>query len=59
LLREDQTFVLMLPDGAIGDNHTLSSTAVKLNELPADMTRRLPRYPLSGDIARGRRQARG
>ena len=39
-------FVLVLPDGAIGGYYTLSSTAVKLNELPADVTRRLPRYPL-------------
>ncbi len=39
-------FVLVLPDGAIGGYYTLSSTAVKLSELPADVTRRLPRYPL-------------
>jgi GNAT superfamily N-acetyltransferase len=39
-------FVLVLPDGAIGGYYTLSSTAVKLNELPPDVTRRLPRYPL-------------
>jgi GNAT superfamily N-acetyltransferase len=39
-------FVLVLPDGAIGGYYTLSSTAVKLTELPAETTRRLPRYPL-------------
>ena len=39
-------FVLVLPDGAVGGYYTLSSTAVKLSELPADVTRRLPRYPL-------------
>jgi GNAT superfamily N-acetyltransferase len=39
-------FVLMLPDGAIGGYYTLSATAVKISELPADITRRLPRYPL-------------
>jgi GNAT superfamily N-acetyltransferase len=39
-------FVLVLSDGAIGGYYTLSSTAVKLNELPPDVTRRLPRYPL-------------
>jgi GNAT superfamily N-acetyltransferase len=39
-------FVLVLPDGAVGGYYTLSSTAVKLNELPADVARRLPRYPL-------------
>ncbi len=39
-------FVLVLADGAIGGFYTLSSTAVKLAELPAETTRRLPRYPL-------------
>jgi GNAT superfamily N-acetyltransferase len=39
-------FVLVLPDAAIGGYYTLSSTAVKLAELPDDVTRRLPRYPL-------------
>jgi GNAT superfamily N-acetyltransferase len=34
------------PDGAVGGYYTLSSTAVKLTELPVDITRRLPRYPL-------------
>jgi GNAT superfamily N-acetyltransferase len=39
-------FVLVLSDGKIGGYYTLSSTAVKVAELPADVTRRLPRYPL-------------
>jgi GNAT superfamily N-acetyltransferase len=39
-------FVLILPDGMIGGYYTLSSTAVKLTELPHAITRRLPRYPL-------------
>jgi GNAT superfamily N-acetyltransferase len=39
-------FVLVLPDGAIGGYYTLSSTGVKLTELPDAVTRRLPRYPL-------------
>lgn len=39
-------FVLVLPDGTIGGYYTLSSTSVKLAELPADITRRIPRYPL-------------
>ena len=39
-------FVLVLANGAIGGYYTLSSTAVKLAELPAETTRRLPRYPL-------------
>ena len=39
-------FVLVLPDGAIGGYYTLSSTGVKLTELPSDVARKLPRYPL-------------
>jgi len=39
-------FVLVLPDGAIGGYYTLSTTAVKLTEFPADIARKLPRYPL-------------
>ena len=39
-------FVLVLPDGAIGGYYTLSATGVKLTDLPADITRKLPRYPL-------------
>jgi GNAT superfamily N-acetyltransferase len=39
-------FVLVLPDGTIAGYYTLSSTAVKLSELPAEAARRLPRYPL-------------
>ena len=39
-------FVLVLPDGTVAGYYTLSSTAVKLSELPAEAARRLPRYPL-------------
>ena len=39
-------FVLVVPAGEIGGYDTLSSTAVKLGELPSNITRRLPRYPL-------------
>ena len=39
-------FVLVLPDGAIGGYYTLSATAVKIAELPAQIARKLPRYPL-------------
>ena len=39
-------FVLVLPDGAIAGYYTLSSTAIKLTELPPDVARKLPRYPL-------------
>jgi GNAT superfamily N-acetyltransferase len=39
-------FVMVMPDGAIGGFYTLSSTALRLGDLPEDVTRRLPRYPL-------------
>lgn len=39
-------FVLVLPDGTIGGYYTLSATGVKLTDFPADITRKLPRYPL-------------
>ncbi|WP_336741410.1 GNAT family N-acetyltransferase [Aureimonas altamirensis] len=39
-------FVLVLQDGSIAGYYTLSSTAVRLPELPAATVRKLPRYPL-------------
>jgi GNAT superfamily N-acetyltransferase len=39
-------FVLVLPDGPIGGYYALSATAVKLSDLPVNIARRLPRYPL-------------
>lgn len=39
-------FVLVLADGGIVGYYTLSSTGVKLADLPVEMTRRLPRYPI-------------
>ena len=39
-------FVLILPDGSVVGYYTLSSTAVKLPELPETIVRKLPRYPL-------------
>ena len=39
-------FVMIMPDGAIGGFYTLSSTALRLGDLPEDIARRLPRYPL-------------
>jgi GNAT superfamily N-acetyltransferase len=39
-------FVLVFADGSIGGYYTLSATSVKLAELPLEITRRLPRYPL-------------
>ena len=39
-------FVMVMPDGAIAGFYTLSSTALRLSDLPEDVARRLPRYPL-------------
>lgn len=39
-------FVLVLPDGSVVGYYTLSATGVKLTELPANITRKLPKYPL-------------
>lgn len=39
-------FVMVMPDGAIGGYYTLSSTAIRLRDLPEEVARRLPRHPL-------------
>lgn len=39
-------FVLVLPNGTIGGYYTLSATSVTLAELPAQVAKKLPRYPL-------------
>jgi GNAT superfamily N-acetyltransferase len=54
-------FVLMLRDGTIAGYYTLSSTSVKLGELPDQTARKLPKYPLVpatllGRLAVDRRQ---
>lgn len=54
-------FVLILPDGTIAGYYTLSSTSVNLAELPEQVARKLPRYPLVpatllGRLAVNRRQ---
>jgi GNAT superfamily N-acetyltransferase len=54
-------FVLLLPDGGVAGYYTLSSTSVRLAELPALTVRKLPRYPLVpatllGRLAVDRRQ---
>ena len=54
-------FVLVLPDETIAGYYTLSSTSVQLSELPAQILRKLPRYPLVpatllGRLAADRRQ---
>jgi len=39
-------FVLVMPDGGLGGFYTLSATAVPAGNLPAEIVRKLPRYPL-------------
>jgi GNAT superfamily N-acetyltransferase len=39
-------FVMVMPDGAITGFYTLSGAALRLNDLPDVIARRLPRYPL-------------
>lgn len=39
-------FVLVLSDGTLAGYYTLSATAVNVGDLPAQTTRKLPRYPL-------------
>lgn len=39
-------FVLVLPDGRIAGYYTLSATAVPAPDLPAEIARKLPRYPV-------------
>lgn len=47
-------FVMVMPGGSIGGYYTLSSTAVRLHDLPEELARRLPRYPLVPAILIGR-----
>jgi GNAT superfamily N-acetyltransferase len=54
-------FVLVLPDRTVAGYYTLSSTSVNLAELPEQVARKLPRYPLVpatllGRLAVDRRQ---
>ncbi|MCW2318861.1 GNAT superfamily N-acetyltransferase [Rhodoblastus acidophilus] len=48
------SFVLVLKDGDIAGYYTLSSTAVRLPELPLAIVQKLPRYPLVPAILQGR-----
>lgn len=47
-------FVLVLMDGTMAGFYTLSSTAVPVGELPAEVARKLPRYPLIPATLMGR-----
>lgn len=56
-------FVLVLADDTIAGYYTLSSTSVQLGELPEQIARKLPKYPLApatllGRLAVDRRQHR-
>lgn len=39
-------FVLLSPEGTIAGYYTLSAFSIRLAELPAEMARKLPRYPV-------------
>ena len=39
-------FVLVLPDDRVAGFYTLSATSVDIGELPIDVVRKLPRYPV-------------
>ena len=47
-------FVLIPSDGRIAGSYTLSSTAVRLAELPPDVVKKPPRYPLAPATLLGR-----
>jgi GNAT superfamily N-acetyltransferase len=44
--RISTTFVLLGPEGDIAGYYTLSATSIALGELPGDVAKRLPKYPL-------------
>ena len=43
-----------IPSGAIAGYYTLASAGIPVNELPADLVRRLPRYPTLPAVRIGR-----
>jgi len=47
-------FVLVAPDGSLAGYYTLSAAGIALADLPADVTRKLPRYPLLPAALMGR-----
>jgi GNAT superfamily N-acetyltransferase len=47
-------FVLVAPDGSIAGYYTLSAAGIGLADLPADVARKLPRYPLLPAALMGR-----
>ena len=47
-------FVLVAPDASVAGYYTLSAAGVALADLPADIARKLPRYPLLPAALMGR-----
>jgi predicted GNAT family N-acyltransferase len=47
-------FVLVAPDGSLAGYYTLSASGIALADLPTDITRKLPRYPLLPAALMGR-----
>jgi GNAT superfamily N-acetyltransferase len=47
-------FVLVAPDGSVAGYYTLSAASIALVDLPADLARKLPRYPLLPGALMGR-----
>ena len=47
-------FVLVAPDGSLAGYYTLSAAGVALADLPADVAKKLPRYPLLPGALMGR-----
>jgi GNAT superfamily N-acetyltransferase len=47
-------FVLVAPDGSVVGYYTLSAAGIAVAELPADVTKKLPRYPLIPAALMGR-----
>jgi GNAT superfamily N-acetyltransferase len=47
-------FVLVAPDGSLAGYYTLSAAGIALADLPADVAKKLPRYPLLPGALMGR-----
>jgi GNAT superfamily N-acetyltransferase len=47
-------FVLVAPDGSVAGYYTLSAASIALADLPAEIARKLPRYPLLPAALMGR-----
>jgi GNAT superfamily N-acetyltransferase len=47
-------FVAMTETGAVAGFYTLASTSVRLGDLPAELAKKLPRYPLVPAVRMGR-----